>query len=53
METNNLLQMFNVTNYDEWKFRLNIFLEMKECHEVINNYERPEIIPEVNGKRNN
>lgn len=26
---------------------------MKECHEVINNYERPEIIPEVSGKRKN
>lgn len=38
------LQMFDGTNYDKWKFRLHLFLEMKECNEVIIQNARPETI---------
>lgn len=34
-----------------WKFRLNLFLEMKESHEVINNDARPVHIPEDEWKK--
>ncbi|KAF2887557.1 hypothetical protein ILUMI_18616, partial [Ignelater luminosus] len=41
-----LLQMFDGTNYDKWKFRLNLFLEMKECNEVILYEQKPSTITE-------
>ncbi|KAF2886707.1 hypothetical protein ILUMI_19467 [Ignelater luminosus] len=41
-----LLQMFEGTNYDKWKFRLNLFLEMKECNEVILYEQKPSTITE-------
>ncbi|KAF2881362.1 hypothetical protein ILUMI_24805 [Ignelater luminosus] len=41
-----LLQMFDGTNYDKWKFRLNLFPEMKEFNEVILYEQRPTTITE-------
>lgn len=41
-----MLQMFDGTNYDKWKFRLNLFLELKECNEVLTNDEKPEKVTE-------
>ncbi|KAF2896317.1 hypothetical protein ILUMI_09856 [Ignelater luminosus] len=41
-----LLQLSDGTNYDKWKFRLNLFLEMKECNEVILYEQKPSTITE-------
>lgn len=40
------LQIFDGSNYDKWRFRLKLFLEMKECIEVINHETRPSTIQE-------
>lgn len=40
------LQIFNGSAYDKWKFRLQLFLEMKNCHEVIELETKPETIAE-------
>ncbi|KAG6438785.1 hypothetical protein O3G_MSEX000222 [Manduca sexta] len=44
------LQVFNGTAYDKWKFRLKLFLEMKDCYEVIELQNRPDNITEQNWK---
>lgn len=42
-----ILNTFDGTGYDKWRFRLLLFLEMKECNEVILNETRPEAITEA------
>ena len=44
------LQVFDGTDYDKWKYKLKLFLEFKECNEVIENDERPASITEVEWK---
>jgi len=39
-----LLQVFNGDGYDKWRFRLMLYLEMKDCHEVILNDQRPDAV---------
>lgn len=36
------LQVFDGTHYEKWKFRLKVFLEMKNCLEVIEFAKKPE-----------
>ena len=38
------LQVFDGTHYDKWKYKFKLFLEFKECSEVIENGERPAAI---------
>ena len=45
------LQVFDGTHYDKWKYKLKLFLEFKECIEVIENDERPAAIEEVEWKK--
>lgn len=40
------LQIFDGVNYDKWRFRLKLFLEMKECIDVIKYETRPSTIQE-------
>lgn len=42
-----LLNTFDGTGYDKWRFRIMLFLEMKECNEVILNETRPADITEA------
>lgn len=44
------LQVFDGTHYDKWRFKLKLFLELKECLEVIENDERPTTIKEEDWK---
>ena len=45
------LQVFDGTDYGKWKYKLKLFLEFKECNEVIENDERPAAITEVEWKK--
>ena len=45
------LQVFDGTHSDKWKYKLKLFLEFKECNEVIENDERPTAITEVEWKK--
>ena len=44
------LQVFDGTHYDKWKYKLKLFLEFKECSEVIENDERSAAIEVVEWK---
>lgn len=46
-----VLQVFDGSNYDKWKFRLNLFLQMKDCSEAILYDERPDAISEESWKK--
>ena len=46
-----ILQVFDGTHYDKWKFKLKLFLELKECNEVIESDARPEAIKEEDWKK--
>ena len=45
------LQVFDGTHYDKWKYKLKLFLEFKECNEVIENDARPDEITETDWKK--
>ena len=45
------LQVFDGTHYDKWKYKLKLFLEFKECSEVIEHDARPSTIEEVEWKK--
>ena len=45
------LQVFDGTYYDKWMYKLKLFLEFKECSEVIENDERPTTIEEDDWKK--
>ena len=45
------LQVFDGTHYDKWKYKLKLFLEFKECSEVIANDEKPITITENDWKK--
>lgn len=45
------LQIFDGKGYDKWRYRLMLFLEMKECNEVILKEARPAEITEAVWKK--
>lgn len=45
------LQMFDGTGYDKWRYRLQLFLEMKDCESVILKKERPQEITELDWRK--
>ena len=45
------LQVFDGTHYNKWKYKLKLFLEFKECSEVIENDERLTTIEEDDWKK--
>ena len=45
------LQVFDGTHYDKWKYKLKLFLEFRECSEVIANDVRPVAIAEVESRK--
>ncbi|CAB3259474.1 unnamed protein product [Arctia plantaginis] len=40
------LQIFNGDEYNKWKFRLKLYLQMKKCNEVVEKETRPSTITE-------
>lgn len=45
------LEVFDGTHYDKFKFKLKIFLEFKECNEIIDNNEGLAKIKEEDWKK--